>query len=280
MTTQKPSEAEIRRILVALDAGPHSLAAMEAAANLAARMQAEVLGLFVEDINLLRLAALPFARELASLAGSERALDSASMEQSLRAQAERVRRQLATAAERTRVRWSFRVARGRVLTEVLAHAPGIDMLILGTSGRSVRPMTNLGSTTREVISQASCSVMVLRHGAAIDRPVVVVFDGSAVGHRALALAAQLAEQDHKNLVVLIPPTSDEQASALQRDGERMLEARNMTARYARLRDNTPHALVESVHREGGRTLVLDATSPVASAQALFDTLDCPLILVR
>ncbi|MBK7177644.1 MAG: universal stress protein [Chloroflexi bacterium] len=55
---------KIQRILVALDASPHSLAALEAAIDLAERLDAELQGLFVEDINLLRLAQLPFAREL------------------------------------------------------------------------------------------------------------------------------------------------------------------------------------------------------------------------
>ena len=54
----------LRRIVVGLDAGPRDRAALEAAAQLAARMQAELVGLFVEDIDLLHLAGLPFAREV------------------------------------------------------------------------------------------------------------------------------------------------------------------------------------------------------------------------
>jgi hypothetical protein len=54
-------EFEIHRILVALDASVRSLAALEAAAELAAEWHAELLGLFVEDVELLRLAATPAA---------------------------------------------------------------------------------------------------------------------------------------------------------------------------------------------------------------------------
>ena len=61
---EEARELVIRRILVALDASRHSLAALEAAAELAARLKAELVGLFVEDIDLLRLAGLPFAREI------------------------------------------------------------------------------------------------------------------------------------------------------------------------------------------------------------------------
>ena len=47
-------QLSIRRILVALDASPASLSAMQNAVELAARLGAELIGLFVEDINLLR----------------------------------------------------------------------------------------------------------------------------------------------------------------------------------------------------------------------------------
>ena len=65
--------APIRRILLALEAGNGGSAAMEAATHLAAQLNAELHGLFLEDINLIRLAELPFAREigLTSAGGGE-----------------------------------------------------------------------------------------------------------------------------------------------------------------------------------------------------------------
>ena len=56
--SQGESSPFIRRILVALDSSPASLSAMEQAIELAAGFEAEVIGLFVEDINLVRLAEL------------------------------------------------------------------------------------------------------------------------------------------------------------------------------------------------------------------------------
>ena len=54
----------IRRILVALDASEASRAAIRSAVDLAARFRAELVGLFVEDVNLLRSAQLPFVRKV------------------------------------------------------------------------------------------------------------------------------------------------------------------------------------------------------------------------
>ena len=53
--------AHIARILVALDASPASVAAAAAAASLAGRLHAELEGVFVEDADLLALAAYPAA---------------------------------------------------------------------------------------------------------------------------------------------------------------------------------------------------------------------------
>jgi nucleotide-binding universal stress UspA family protein len=96
---QEEREPAIRRILVALDASRHSLAALEAAAELAARLKAELAGLFVEDINLVRLAGLPFAREIRYPSATIQQLDSPRLEQELKVQATRMRRALAAAAE-------------------------------------------------------------------------------------------------------------------------------------------------------------------------------------
>jgi len=128
-----------RRIVLGLDAGT-PMRDLEAAAALAARTGAELVGLFVENPELLQFAALPFAREIGGASAARRGLDVASVERSLRALALEAERMLAGTAGRSAVRWSFRVARG-VLVEVLLAAaadppaadPGeeIRLLLLG-----------------------------------------------------------------------------------------------------------------------------------------------------
>jgi nucleotide-binding universal stress UspA family protein len=119
----------LRRIVVGLDAGPSGRAALEAAARLAARMQAELVGLFVEDIDLLNLAGLPFAREVGYPSATLRQLDVAAMERALRATAQEVQRMMAAIARRAPLSWSFRVARGALLTELRAAAAEGDIVV-------------------------------------------------------------------------------------------------------------------------------------------------------
>ena len=85
-----------RRIL-AIDASDTSLDALAAAASLAARLGSELAGLFVEDEDLLRLAALPFGDILRSPGGGRERLDPESAEAALRAIAAHARRRSSAA---------------------------------------------------------------------------------------------------------------------------------------------------------------------------------------
>ena len=131
-------EFAVHHVLVALDASTHSLAALRVAAELAAEAKAELVGLFVEDIRLLRLAKSPRAREVLYPASQTRPLNSATMEERFQAQAEQARRAMASQASHAQLRWSFRVVRGEVTAEVLAAASDADVLVMGKTGWSDR----------------------------------------------------------------------------------------------------------------------------------------------
>jgi hypothetical protein len=123
----------IRRITVVQEA-VQAARALDAVAQAAAALEAELTGLFVEDVELLHFAGLPFAREIGAF--SARALDVRTMERRLRSQAEGARRALAAAAEGKPLRWSFRVERGSVLSRVRSALDDADLVVLlGDRGR-------------------------------------------------------------------------------------------------------------------------------------------------
>jgi len=279
-----PSEDRLARILVALDSSAHARAALEAAAALAADLEAELLGLFVEDANLLRLAALPFAREAFWAPAADERLEEARMARTLRAEADQLRRQLAAEAERQHVRWSFRVARGPVDRELLAAAEQADLVVLGTVGRSPMRTSGLGSTARTVARTATRSVALLRPGAPPGRPVVTLDDPSPTGARALALAARLAREDHRNLVVLVPGKADETlAQPPTAEAERRLQGQGLRARVRPLTQVDSDAVAAAVREAGGRLLVLGADHPLAdegSLARLIARSGCPVVVAR
>ena len=200
-----------RRILVGIDASAASLDALAAAASLAVRLGSELSGLFVEDEDILRLAALPFGDIVRSPGGDRERLDRASAEAGLRAVASRAREALERAASQRRVSFSFRVTRGRVIREVLAAAEGADLVVLGMAGHGRPARGALGATARAAAARAPSSVLLLARGARVDDGVVAVDDGTPAGSRALDAARRLAPEGRPPAIVC---TSDVGAAAL------------------------------------------------------------------
>lgn len=153
--------ASATRIVVAVDASLPSLAAAEAAAEIAESLGAELVGLFVEDIELLRLAALPLAVESDRLTASARACDLESIERQLRAQAARAREAFDRASAGRSLSTSFRVARGRTGAEILAAAANADLVALGCVGHG-GGTERVGSTARAVAAGRGGRVVTLR----------------------------------------------------------------------------------------------------------------------
>ncbi|MBK8128020.1 MAG: hypothetical protein IPK53_03460 [bacterium] len=82
--------------------------ACKAAIDLAERLDAELQVYFVEDINLLRLAQLPFARELRyPCLGLSKKVDTLHMEEQLRGQAAQAQRLFQQLAEDRKIKHSF-----------------------------------------------------------------------------------------------------------------------------------------------------------------------------
>jgi nucleotide-binding universal stress UspA family protein len=274
-------ELTVRRILVALDASRHSLAALEAAADLAASLGSELLGLFVEDARLLRLAVLPGAREVCYPYTSAKRIDQARMERQLRAQAAQARQALSEACQARRLKWAFRVVRGEVTPEVLSAAVEADLLTLGRVSRPLDRRTRLGSTARAATQQAPHSVLVLDRDAAMRSPAVIAYDGSDTAKRALLMAAHLARKLGGPLSVLLLAKTADEARRLRAEVAEWLRERQLLARYRAVRSKGRAALAETVRSEGSGVLVIATTTlPADALQGLLEDVDCPVLLVR
>ena len=266
--TDAAATARVRRMLVALDASAPSLAALSAAVQMAARLGAEVAGLFVEDEDLVRLGGHGAARIIDSSSSASRAPDAAEMGNALRAMARAARGALEQSAARARLTWSFRVARGRVAPEVVAAAAHADVVCLGRAGWFGARGARLGSTAAAVASSSPSHVLLVRDfGDLADAPVVL-HDGSGAGSRALDLALELCARDGGRLVVCVPR---ELAAHLEPEIERRAAERGVTA--------TIRALGEPPAARGG-LLVLPASVADDALPQVAAAGDAALLLVR
>lgn len=123
-----------RRVVILLDASAPGRAALEAAAAHAAELDAELVAVFVEDVDLLHVAGLPFAREIGYPSAERREIDPSAMERTLRQLADEARRSIAEIAARTPLQWSFRIERGALSAQLLAAAAEADLVIEALCG--------------------------------------------------------------------------------------------------------------------------------------------------
>lgn len=142
----------IRRVVACY--APGTLARPEAAARLARELEAEFLGLFVEDADLLRLASLPFAREVGLASASLLAMDVAALERQLRLQAQMLEAAL-SAIFGPGAGWAFRVERASPASAVAAalaegHAPAL-LIPPGADLRAARARARRGELTKEAL---------------------------------------------------------------------------------------------------------------------------------
>ncbi len=273
----------IRRILIALDASTQSLAALESVGAMAALLEAELLGLFVEDVNLLRLAGLPFAREVRSASAHDRPLSSAQMEQEMRALASKAQQAMAAVAGRRQLRWSFRVVRGQVEAELLAAAHEADLVTLGRARPDLlSARSRLGATAREVAARAPRSVLLLRDG--IPNPAVtVIYDDPATGNRLLELASRVTAVQAGRLTVALTADRPVRAQRLEEAARLWLQAHSVDARFHHLIDPKPAQFARALKMAGCGLLVIADDSPLwrqGGMQEWLEALDCAVLLVR
>ena len=161
MSTEAPRRRQTDlRVLALLDASRHSLAALQAAVELAVQRRAELLALYIEDQDLLHSAGYPFALEIGARSGLARPLTPPQMQATMARQLQRARVALEAAVAGRNLTHSLQVGRGRVVAAALAVAGPDDLLVLGKAGLSAHcGGARLGSNCRALILQAPFAVL-------------------------------------------------------------------------------------------------------------------------
>jgi len=272
----------IRRILVALDASPQSLAALDAAVNLAAKLDAEILGLFVEDAALLGLSEIPYAREVLYFSSAEAPVTRASMESRLKAQSEQARKSLEAAAERAQITWSFRTARGRVTSEVLAASAGVDLLALGKGGWSLGSRIRIGSTAMGIVESSLPVFLLPERGVPENAHLLVYYDSSPAAQRGLLAAAMLARAGMDGIAVLVESRNKVDVKQVEKEIDALLDGGDIQIRYLPFDASNEENLLRLLKGEKNGVLVLggrELLDKLPSLDTLLRETELPLMIL-
>jgi nucleotide-binding universal stress UspA family protein len=285
-----------KRVLVALDADEDAQRLLEIAADMAQRMKADLMGLFIEDSDLLGLGDNPLVRRVSSFAGASGAIRRAVIEQAMRRQTTAARIALEQAAAMRRIQTSFEVRRGR-LAAALESYEETDFILVRRAAPTVQhtPGTRrarISAATRQVITAARRPVIVLDMRWAATAPafgrIATLFDGSPETEKALLAAAEIADRRRGDGISVVPVTTSEaDADALARRAQDILRPLGHQPHIAAHVTPDLDALCAMCSKQGGGAhsgvLVLHADHALLQGEAmahLLDSIDCSVMVVR
>jgi hypothetical protein len=264
----------VARVMIALGADTAGEAALEAAVQLAAALRAELAGLFIEDVNLMRVAELPFSREIGIASGLARPMDAKGMMRAFKSAAAQARGAVAKAAQGSGVQWTFEVVQGSGLAPLLSAGRTVDWLVIERSrvrAGGIPEWPHLQPHGRSVARRRT------------PRPVAVVFDGSVEAQRATLAARKFAHELARPLLVLLLAATTADASALRALAYQVLGENRARVHCVAVRKNGLAAIAGAAQRHHAAVLVWCDSTLRDDAQRLSEVLSaltCPLALTE
>lgn len=256
---------KIERVLVAIDASLPCNDLLEAAVEFAVLSEAPLMALFVEDVNLVKLSALPFAKELDRSSGIMRPLDPESVIRTLALEAQKLRKRLSEESKKRRISVSMKVVRGQYVTTAVNMAGKRDIVFLEDSTRLYYGHPGTGPDWS-----------VERKFGFGQKPVWVFYDGSVDSRRCLALALSVSQGYGLDLVILMAEGCSEDEL---RDLLHELSS-GQPGSYHLLSLSHQEEVAATAQHSGGTVLVLPREgAPGRAADSILLTIRCPRILV-
>jgi nucleotide-binding universal stress UspA family protein len=269
--TPATEQTTIRRIVVTLDVSESGRPTLQAAVRLAAILGAELEGVFVEDINLIRLSGLPFLREVRPCSLAEESISTQRMQRELRTLARHAERMLEQAASEMDISWSFQVWRGHAEAASLVQAFGADIISMGRV--SSRVSSSTWATTR---SRA-------RRSPATIASISILFSESEQAVRAMTAACSLAKDLGARLTVLLPKNQAADMPGLKEKAQTILDFHKQAARFVELTGTDAQALARAACAPSISILIAESKHPLLLQGRLdqcLEALACPVLLVR
>ncbi len=272
-----------QRIIVGMRSTSEVDRAMAAAAVLASVVEAEIVGLFVQEPSMLQLAEFPFARVLDFNSPSPRKVSPTLMQDAIARTAAVCKRALSAHASKARVNWSFSSEKGEFSARLKTLAGSGDFVVL--------PGQTHGFGTRNLIedvralpeSVAGVVVAALHRSAQGAGPVVAIDDGDEAGSQTVVLAARMAAISGQPLHLFVISGSQAEAARIEARAAAMTGP-GQTVLMHRYTQGSPQSLAAGLSHLSPSFVVGDLNGEPfgddSSAIALFRAARAPVLLLR
>ena len=244
---------------------------------------AEILGLFVEDINLLELSRLPVAREITFEGPGAKLIEPRNIERQFRAHGNRMQNLFETAVKNIGASHSFQVIRGELCAELLKVSTDCDMLVLSHSRRHLGPRLTIRTRLGEILESGPPTLVFVQEQWRTGQRVATLFDGSEQSLTALRIAVSIASSENLDLSVWLPDLADVERQQLEVRAREVINGSLTRYSLRALRAQNVDALVKAASAENIRALVLPGLRSVETRQLIAELLDrvnCSLIVTR
>lgn len=255
--------ATFQRVLLIFDrVNQTAETAVRTAADLACLHGTPLLGLYIEDLNVLRSAALPGSAEIRSSTAASNPLTGTSLERQLRDEAIQLRELLAEAHRHAprRFEFSFEVRRG-LLTDEVRHTiiPG-DLVVIHKTQRQPIFLSARGTLDAALRVTEPFTLLLLGDETTEGKIGVFVDTAGPNPEALLSVAATLARDDRTPLVVFLAVDEGIRAQ-VQTTLESIAARLGRTIDCRLIASGQPAELARKLGRFQGCALVASRTSP-------------------
>ncbi|WP_293959520.1 universal stress protein [Sneathiella sp.] len=191
-----------RRILLQIDAATHCRDTIGTAMDIAARLNGEVKGVFIQDRNLAVAGTLGFVREIRLSSPAGHSLETLTVEAQLRAMARSVQRQLEREAVRRKMTVGFRAISSDAQTEE-EEIRDADLVIVESTGRLHSRNFRGHLTTRLSLIGLVRPTLFLKGSKRLAPEVAVVCDTPDAAERGVVAATNLLSRAPEH-IALVP----------------------------------------------------------------------------
>jgi len=214
------SDERSNKVVVTVDVESSVTATLDLAIDLAVASKCELHGLFIEDVDLLRVAGLPFSREVILASGQPRNLDSEQLLRSYRVRSRYFRQSLARHAQQSALVWTYSTVRGNRRSIEKAQSVEAEYFIIGqpTESRSntVKRKRILLIDSQNLRLYKALDVVLGDFGAQSIELLLVSAAKPSVADSLHQLMTKLEDHPHSSLIQITPAAL---ATALELKGQ-------------------------------------------------------------